>query len=284
MITNTGIGRTGRLGDQMFQFAAVYATARRLGVVPAIPIENLSDPPDVNVSDDNSTGRRVTLYECFDLDPAFLRSPVANTVHVCPRGFYDPDFYSINDSTDIRGWTQGEWFFKDYAADVKKLFRFRSDVRRRLTKETFSCSRPTCAVHVRHGKDVLRTRRERSVNYYILAMERMRGLHPRCAFIVFTDDPAWAFPHLGGYADGSGVSSDPYADLCGMTMCDHLIINNGTFSWWAAYLNENPARTVIAPAKWVPKVLREENPGYDWHEELMYQPGWIKLDAKEDNY
>ena len=53
-------------------------------------------------------------------------------------------------------------------------------------------------------------------------------------------------------------------DLYLMSLCDHFIISNGTFYWWAAYLGEHKKSLVIAP-----------NNGFTNRDALP--PNWVKL-------
>lgn len=42
-----------------------------------------------------------------------------------------------------------------------------------------------------------------------------------------------------------------HISLAAMSVCEHFIIGNTTFGWWAQYLCDNPSKIVVAPKKWM---------------------------------
>ncbi|WP_094605989.1 alpha-1,2-fucosyltransferase [Sporomusa silvacetica] len=78
---------------------------------------------------------------------------------------------------------------------------------------------------------------------------------PSGRFYVFSDDDEWCnhnfiacFNNVHTVEHKRDKSN--YEDLWLMSQCQHNVIANSTYSWWGAWLNDNPHKLVIAPDSW----------------------------------
>lgn len=85
------------------------------------------------------------------------------------------------------------------------------------------------------------------LDYYEKAMNYFP---PEALFVVFSDRIDWCKKHFQKlnrpmiFIEGQ----DHVDDLFLMSMMKHNIIGTSTFSWWGAYLNQNPDKIVVAPS------------------------------------
>jgi hypothetical protein len=80
------------------------------------------------------------------------------------------------------------------------------------------------------------------------------------------------------YVDHNGNQS--HFDLMLLSKCKHQIIANSTFSWWAAWLNQNPAKTIVAPKQWFGKEYRETGSPYKkrfYNTKDLLPDNWITI-------
>ncbi len=109
-----------------------------------------------------------------------------------------------------------------------------------------------------------------TLNYFVTAIEKMKTLAGDLHFFFFTNDHAWVREHFTGdrfTVVDLNIGADSWKDMFLMSNCTHNIASNGSFSWWAAYLNRNPDKTVIVPNQFVVGKYFED----------IYPASWIRL-------
>lgn len=114
----------------------------------------------------------------------------------------------------------------------------------------------TVAMHIRRG-DYLKHKALGGIcdlPYYKNAIKKIEMNVDKPLFVIFSDDIAWCRENIqvenARFVDwNSGEQS--FQDMHLMSLCNHNIIANSSFSWWGAWLNNNPNKIVIAPNKWI---------------------------------
>ncbi|CAM8436634.1 alpha-1,2-fucosyltransferase [Candidatus Methylopumilus universalis] len=260
----------GGLGNQMFQFAAGYALARKVnGEVSIILTSAMGDTQRKyelnNFIDINShyTCRRQLAFEMFFRFISLLK--IKKSFYEKNAFIYDPAFFDIGRNVNIFGYFQSEKYFKFIRKDILNIFKFKgaSDPNYLEVVRKIQASN-SVSVHIRRGDYVLNKTANAfhgvlSIAYYKKALNHIKANVAKPKIFLFSDDPEWVrknFSFIGRFdlVDfNRGELS--YRDMELMSLCKHNIIANSSFSWWGAWLNLNKDKIVIAPKKW----LRDES-------------------------
>lgn len=152
----------------------------------------------------------------------------------------------------------GYWLHYDIISklNLDRLFEFQRNIKE-LTEDMVKeiKTRCSCSVHIRKG-DYRNTSREIcDQHYYYRAMKVVETLQPDITFFVFSDEIEVAKQmirsrHNTIFMDTPYKEKNSGIDMYLMSCCNHNIIANSTFSYWAAKLNNNPDKIVVAPEMW----------------------------------
>ena len=280
MLAFNGIGSLGRLGNQMFEYAALRGIAAKHGYEWCIPpshrkgIENYS------------------LHECFKLASETKEDVMVVQYAQEPHFHFSQELFDqCPDNVSLHGFFQSWRYFANVQDEIREDFTFHDEHLKPCQEMVESVEEPIM-LHVRRGDPNLTDPRGfkwsytqcgsmhpvQPVEYYEKALAEFPEDQP---VIVFSDSIDWVKEQefFAGdrfllsepkdkYADGSFT---PYADLCLMSLCSHAIIANSSMSWWGAWLQTNPNKKVIAPKMWF---------GTDYADKDtkdLYCPDWILL-------
>lgn len=173
------------------------------------------------------------------------------------------------------GYWQCEHYFEDIRALILAEFtpaelpdQINLDVGRKIAQSM------SISLHVRRG-DYVNNKFHSflGLDYYRVAVAEMASKTECPHMFVFTDDPEWCRQNLNISFPYTLVTHNPgpqaYWDIILMSRCKHNIIANSSFSWWGAWLNQNPRKIVIAPKRWF------GDPSVDTIDRVP--KGWIRL-------
>lgn len=173
---------------------------------------------------------------------------------------FDKHINSIKQDTYIAGYFQSELYFHCVADRLREDFKFdyllndkNKDVIRQISAGN------SISLHIRRGDYVNKQRNLDAyaacpLDYYKRGVEYIAQQYPNPTLFIFSDDIKWVKENLKLPYESVYVSHNTgeksFEDMRLMGCCKHNIIANSSFSWWGAWLNNNPNKIVIAPKRW----------------------------------
>ncbi|GLT11713.1 alpha-1,2-fucosyltransferase [Sulfitobacter porphyrae] len=253
----------GFLGNQMFQYAAAAQLAARLGVPVALDPRRAAAKGQGNLTEIFDLPVVAPAQLPPDQDRRRLAYAIWRLLGRSPRlrreqGLgYDPAFEDWGDESYLHGYWQSEKYFAGIRDHLRNVFTMvppmspeNADMARQIA------AGPSVALHVRRGDYVaLGATAVCDQAYYDAALAAVtQGLPEAPTVFVFSDDPGWARDNLAVPFDKVVVDLNgretAHEDMRLMSLCQHNVIANSTFSWWSAWLNAHEGRRVAAPARW----------------------------------
>lgn len=287
----------GGLGNQMFQYAVGRFLAYKLNCPLLLDVFFLKDRTYrkdftfrnyelgvFNLEAEILTNKQLIHYGLV-LEGFSVKHFVSKVMRLI-RGFKifveeDSSFFNngvnaIISRTYLIGYFQSEEYFKSIVEIIRRDFSFprflsieNEDHAQNIIKEN------SISIHIRRGdyvsnKTVNTLFGVCNLDYYYEAIKLITKSVKNPILYVFSDDLHWAEENLKTDYDTIFVkgndAENSYEDMRLMSLCKHNIIANSSFSWWAAWLNNNAGKMVIAPKKWFANKQHPQIP-----------EGWIEI-------
>ncbi len=200
------------------------------------------------------------------------------------KGFFDPQVLSFA-SMYLRGAFQSERYFEDIRDEVRSTYQFPELEEMHLPQKHYNNTKSyldriegceAVALHMYRGDS--RNNEELydgicTEKYYEGAVRYIQERYPEAVFFIFSNEPKWVKNWVISLMKSQITESmsrqeiknlenrfvmvetnseyTGYLDMLLMSRCRHNIISNSSFSWWGAWLNENPDKLICAPSRWI---------------------------------
>jgi Glycosyl transferase family 11. len=171
---------------------------------------------------------------------------------------FHPELTNAHNSY-FQGFWQSEKYFINIAGQLRTELTFKQTPNKEnqsVIDEIIRCN--SVSIHIRRG-DYIKKRRIDAVGsvctlaYYKQAIEYIKSKTESPRFFVFSDEIDWVKDNLNienAYFVDINRGENSFRDMQLMSLCNHNIIANSSFSWWGAWLNSHPNKIVVAPSVW----------------------------------
>lgn len=247
-ITMTGLCTTENLGSQMSNFAALYCIARQSGHKIMFFKEHINQ------------GKELQIHKHFKKIPIEIKSIEDLTEDEKTHYIFHVDSSVIVDSKIFNLKIEANYNFiglfnsyKHWYQNHKEIFEIYSfepsviNEARQLVNKARESNKSVVSVHVRRTDYLNGFHDNATIDYYKAAFKLFNSADVN--YLIFSDDLPWCketFSNIGNIFYSNGATA--IIDMAAISLCDHNIIANSSFSFWGALLNKNKERRVVCPA------------------------------------
>ena len=242
----------GGLGNQLFQIFAALSHSLSYNKKLVLPLKL------------QNWDKRITYWNnIFDkLKPILKLNENINYKELIEQNFHFSEIPNINENFMMNGYFQSHKYFEKNYQEICNILSLYE--KRNLIKEKFYIYENTISMHFRIGdyKNSFLHHPLIPDNYYIKSLQYI---------IDNTETNNWSILYTCESEDDNYVLErikkissyftklnfikidnklDDWEQMLLMSLCNHNIIANSTFSWWSAYINDNTNKIVCYPSVW----------------------------------
>ena len=269
---------SGGFGNQLFQYASGLSLAEHHNVCLKVDV-SLLEKEDVITG----TFREMDIFKLRNIPIKATNDEINKFLSLSPftsftdksKPFYkrkvykeksnmfDKNFFKAGKDLLLKGNRQSEKYFISIKETIVEKFSISEKVTEPVIEigNTISVQN-SVSIHIRRGDYLAPVALEwlgvQPISYYLKAIDKITKGIPNVKFYIFSDDITWVkqnlkLDHDHEFVSGN-ITTNALQDFYLMSKCKNNIIANSTFSWWAAWLNQNEGKFIIAPKKWYNQV------------------------------
>lgn len=232
----------GGLGNRLFQIASIYGLSLDHKANFKIYPEYCDENPHSDLNHER-------FYKKFLVTKT-------KPLHYYQEPFLEPAVFQQipkpRKNMLFEGYFQTEKYFKNYRLEIVSLFGPSSEEKKIIAEEYGDLSN-AWFLHVRLG-DYLQSKMHyvELGLYYEICLDKITKSSTKPRILISTDDKEECikrYPFLSNFEFIS--ETDEVKTMHIMSLCERGgICANSTFSWWPAWLNESPNKTIYMPKPW----------------------------------
>lgn len=249
----------GGIGNQLWQYAAGLRLASKCNTQLKLDLNHF-DIDKFRSYDLNKFNITATVATPEEIQRVKQIAAQKNLGIEKPPYEFTPEVLDYPDNV----WLYGYWQYEKYIADVADILHKEFTLKKlgataQHWQDKIRAAECSVSLHVRHEDFAYHPEVAKSENaailpldYYRECVNRLKQDYPNLTVFVFSNNLRWCRENLRlnvptEFIYGGGLSDVEELHL--MSVCKHNIIANSTFSWWGAWLNQNPDKKVFVPIK-----------------------------------